>query len=269
MAYNDPTDAVVAKARELVAFAIRDGFQNASVAAIRSTTSPLFTGMLTAIRRDVGTRKDMAKVNADLAYGMRTAVLKDYQLRVVRRKQYPSYRIGQNRFSGGALLRALGKPAMFRSDAFGVSFGDRDLLDREAAHWHRLNFGAGPRALSLHRGRAVRVKFGRQLGTIRINDEPSPGFAMPFGIWEKGRSGRPAGFYPLRRELVMPTEGIAGRRFLDAGARSFGRDFPTAYENLLETYVARAVNEGRGPLTRGNVPVQIALDLQLKFGPQA
>ena len=227
---------------------IHDAIRAAAGASIRKNTNSYFVAMNSVLSKKIGGRQDMQKANTEIATKMRVAIVDSYQNRVTARERFTPYRIGQNRFSGGALGRALGSPSMAVARADGIDFVDDALLDSQAAHWYRLNFGAGAKATQLYTGRPVRVKLGRNLGSIRMNDPPSAPFSMPFGLWERGQTGRSPGFYPLRRALVVPTEGIAGRRFLDAGLHAFAREFPPAYEALVEKWVTEAHNAAKGPL---------------------
>lgn len=65
----------------------------------------------------------------------------DAYIKSVANKVAP-YRVGNNRLSG-MLGEVLKSPAFVASSATGVSFGNLALLDAEAKHWARLNYGAG------------------------------------------------------------------------------------------------------------------------------
>lgn len=164
------------------------------------------------------------------------------------------YRAGDNRLTG-TLGRALNSTSMVRADATSLSIINEEVLDKEAAHWRRLNFGAGAGSTE---GIIAPQKFtitwgGIVAGTLGLEMQPSPAFSIPFGFWISG--GRPVppsrealgtgqffvgsprgvdpdepGFVPRQRKL--PTAGIGSRNFLDAGVRAVANQLPRAYEQI-------------------------------------
>lgn len=182
----------------------------------------------------------------------------------------PGYRSGSNvkwrRYSGGRVLRALSSPKMYEATADGLSFINTTHLSRAGAQWARLNLGAGPRGTgSLPR---TTVRFGNVVVASLGLDEPArPGFSIPSGYWlgpgQKMATGGAAGvaFYPrgtgprefrgkqyrgpegkrvpipfIRRQ---PTQGFAGRNFLDAGVHTIAIEIGPAYQSLFQKLAER------------------------------
>jgi hypothetical protein len=182
------------------------------------------------------------------------------------------YRVGASNRLSGHLQRAILNPRFVRADQNGFSYMNKQLLNREAAHWARLHFGAGTRGSSTPAAAEVQVTLslgGRQvhLPDMKIEGQVRPGFSMPAGYFRQGgesgaiigaNSGRRGldAFYPGRsgpdkgggtRTGKMPTKGIVGSRFLDEGLRRIAAVLPAASEDLGADFV-EAVTD---PFERG------------------
>ncbi len=147
----------------------------------------------------------------------------------------PSYRTG-DRQSGGALRKALSNPEMFRATPTGLFLINREILDKEASHWRRLNFGAGQGGKEgdlTPPGRFPVTGLGMLIG---LEPDPRPGFTIPPGFWINGgtfhsasdeRTGKDQ-FYIRSKSSALGqsgrngiksskmTRGIAANNFLDA-----------------------------------------------------
>lgn len=176
-----------------------------------------------------------------------------------------SYRQG-DRYSGGALVRALSNPAMFQASATGLAFINRELLDKEARHWARLNFGAGAggRESDLTPpGRFPVTGLGMMMG---LDPDPRPAFKLPPGFWlgsgrrvpsSDDRVGQDAfylrsGSAALSQSLGKSdrqtfTRGIAANNFLDAPIESIASQIKPGLDKLWES--ARA-KKGRDEIIR-------------------
>lgn len=138
--------------------------------------------------RDAGRRRSM---HDKIAQGMRTATVTAYRQNVLAKKIVPSYRQGDGRMSGGALLNALNSERMSFGTDRGIEFIDRAYLDDVAAHWYRLNFGAlpdaGPGALP------IPIRFGDNTVTVTLGGGPSRPFMVPDrpGAWAYWLRGQP------------------------------------------------------------------------------
>lgn len=176
------------------------------------------------------------------------------------------YRAGDGRLAGGLVRRVIGDPDFFRATSLGLEWGNKELLDNAAAQWHRLNFGAGGRGGD-DGGEEFPVRFGGGSSALTFNEEASPGFSMPQGVWidlagkrvGAGSSANGADqFFPQRRVVrddagtaigsinvrpagilggsnsVRGTRGIEGKHFMEAGLRTMANLLPVA----MQTYSA-------------------------------
>lgn len=204
--------------------------------AVKTSASKTFKQFASNATTNVQLKKGMLKANQEIALGIQDTVLRAYDQRVTARKVVESYRIG-DRFSGGKLRDTLNSDGQFVGTADGIAWGDTVALDRDAAHWYRLNYGAGGIADELYQAESVTIPFaGGSLGPISLDSPASADFSMPRG-WPR-KPGLP--FYPTGRELIFPTRGIAGRRFFDAGLKKFKTAFPPAYNKVMQDFFSRS-----------------------------
>lgn len=215
-----------------------------------------------AIAALAGNRNDVRRIHGQVAGLMRQSVMDAYVTEVEGRKVVDSYRAGQNRLPG-KLKPALSNPEMAVGTTRGINFINEGLLDREAKHWKRLNFGAQGTAVTNGPSPTFPVSlFGEQLFNIGLTEGPRPGFRMPAGLWRDSsgnvlRSGESADggalsippsihqFYPTSKRLFFPTRGIQGRHFLEAGLETLVRELPFAYDRLVTGWIERGTRAGR------------------------
>lgn len=225
--------------------------------------------------RDRGRR---ALLHQQIGRAAQRSVLASYAQLVTAREGPAArthYRAGRGRLAGGVLRRALARPDFFEADAEGIRFINETMLYREAAHWHRIAFGAGARGDPTSTRHEIRFS-NLVVAAIGIEEDPSPAFRIPRGIWISPEGGRvragenPRGadmFYPaLRggRSRLGPAEpargrvtaGIEGRNFFDAGVRRIARELPRAYENYYREIYAE-FRQGRGPLRQVESTVRL------------
>lgn len=190
------------------------------------------------------------------------------------------YRAGRDprrdRLAGGILRRALGRPDFVEAGPDGLRFVNVTMLDEQAAHWHRIAFGAA--GAGGGSSPQFEVSFGNLLVATLGYDEPaSPAFALPRGFWldlsgERVRAGvNPAGsdqFYPqsgrssYSKRRGVPsrlsrrqTRGIVGRDFFAAGLARVAHEFPLGYEQYYQRLYDQYAASGTGPLTINAHPV--------------
>lgn len=203
------------------------------------------------------------------------------------RRPVGPYRGSENRLSG-RLGRALSSSANIHATVEGLSIINSSYLDREAAHWRRLNFGAGAGS---REGIIAPQQFpitwgGVAAGVLGLASDPSPAFVIPFGFWlNSGGPTSPSvealgqdrffpgsasrrlggfggahgagsvkdlGFVQQRRKA---TGGIASRNFLDAGVRGVANDLPRAYQTIYEDVYADT-KTGLAALARNPISTQ-------------
>lgn len=147
------------------------------------------------------------KANRAIAEKMHIAVKNAFRARVENKKRVASYRVGKGRLSGGALKRAVFHESQVKADGTGITYINQKLLNSEARHWARLNFGAGAAGAKTVQRRTYDLTFGgtrkggpsaqgtkvKKVGFGSLHGARPP-FFMPLGIWgtedEQGRIGK-------------------------------------------------------------------------------
>lgn len=161
--------------------------------------------------------------------------------RVEKGRNLAPYR-ESTRDAGDRLLHALGREDFFRGTPDGIGLANRTMLDSEARQWHRLNFGARPRAGAPPQQAQIQWQ-GLVVGAIGLPYEPSAAFGLPRGFWREG------GFYPTGPRQIYKTKGIRAWNFLDAGVATIAAEIGPAYENLYDRWLTSSLR-GVGPLSR-------------------
>ncbi len=181
--------------------------------------------------------------NENIAKVMQETVLRQYRDRVTARKKIKqSYRIGQNRDSGGALRNAIAGEGFYTATGQGIQFGNRRNLDAQAKHWWRLNFGTAGGNNGEPEGRPVNF-LGSQKQFL-IQGKPSKSFQMPYGIWRtRGTDANPPGFYPLKKRKRPGLHDISARRFFDGASFAFAQEFPPEYQTRIDAVIKAAVKQ--------------------------
>lgn len=153
------------------------GFVTAAVAA--GATSP--HGGLVALAKglEFSDKGEIARVNKDILKEM----LRSTRLAVsnIERSGSKPYRKGAR--DVGGLGRAVRNPKFGYADDTGIFFADQSILDKEARHWRRLNFGTVGRST---KPRVFKLAFDEQAQEFGFNEGPSPGFTMPAGYFLHG-----------------------------------------------------------------------------------
>lgn len=201
-----------------------------------------------------------------------------------------------NRFANGKLSRALASSNMFDARWDGISFINKPWLDRNAAQWYRLSFGAGIRGAQTppHRNYNVRF-FGETAFSMSLKSfGPSAGFSMPMGLWfgfgadptkaqPSGFTGNiqnasssnsipPGGPDPSRRGLdqffpgsfngrgfkARSTAGIKGTAYLDAGVGALTRELGRGWSVLMTEWFEEAATKDTGPVASIGVSQETA-----------
>lgn len=194
----------------------------------------------------------------------------------------------KDRFANGKMSRALASPQMFDARWDGVSFINKPWLDRNAAQWYRLSFGAGTRGQTTPPHRNYNVNFfGASAFSMSLQSfGPSAGFSMPAGIWfgfDQSTSGttspgdsanqkRPGQPNPARRGLdqFVPgsfggkafagrrTAGIQGTAYLDAGVAALTRELGRGWSVLMTEWFEEAATQDTGPIASVGVSPETA-----------
>jgi len=139
---------------------------------------------LAAMAESSNRKQGLARIHEVVASKALAAVQQAYDSRFPGDNRY---RAGQNRESG-KLGPALRNPNLVRAQKDGILFMNRQVLDSQAKHWYRLNFGAQPAGRQRRPGQFPISFDGQSLGSIGLDDRPSGRFSLPTGIWLAGGS---------------------------------------------------------------------------------
>lgn len=176
------------------------------------------------------------------------AVFSAYDERVKGPSPGP-YRQGTKHLSGG-LEKALNDPGMFVSTYTSIKLFNKKILDANAAHWYRLNSGAGAAAASgqtMYVPQMANVTLaGRSIAKLLMRSTRGGDIKpvmMPRGVFF---GERPSPFGPTGQTADIPTKGIVARRFLEPGVEVLAESLGPAYESLVRRLVMEAASTGRG-----------------------
>lgn len=220
---------------------IVDKFSQAVRGGVRGATNSVVAAAV-AFNNLKGNEAEMLDMHRQVANSMRRAMLTSFGQTVTANKTFGGrfYRVGQNRYSGGTLKRALQDPGMAVATARGISYVNQTKLNAEARHWQRLNFGALGTEVHNRPARQFRFLFDDvTVFTLRFRAGPRPAFFLPVGMFitpegtRVGRSSARTGldmFQPTKKQVaVFPTRGIEARNFLDAGLAPLAVELPAMY----------------------------------------
>lgn len=240
---------------------------------VRAAKDTLAEGEMEILRRTRGMSGITRQINSktedvlmEVGTMAQKSIVKSYDQLVTRQEgaaDRSHYRAGAGRLAGGVLRDALASENFLYVGPDSLDIGPISFLNRAAAQWHRIAFGAGERGASGAGTRAVAVRWGDiDFGTLTVDEGPSPGFAMPSGGWfgtgivpgdlkhVKASKKSMADEYPSdasRRGFDrfypgvggagaghwIPTKGIRGKDFFGAGLVTIGRELPQAMETLI------------------------------------
>lgn len=199
-----------------------------------------------------GTKGDMLKIHREVAKAMRKEVVDAYDARVGHGAALHG-RIDRSGRNPGALRRAISRQDLALATSDGIEFINEGRLSKEAAHWRRINFGAGEQAGAQPGPVPLRI-FGETVGVMGLGIGASPAFILPKGFFiQGGRAVIPqaayrgarvsAPFVPSRRSPYTPavTAGIRGQHFLEVGLDVAARELPLKYSDLLTRRVNAAI----------------------------
>lgn len=253
-----------------------DQITSQMIASGSSDVSDSMRQFALAAKTRVNRKQGLARVHEMVANEARERVLKRYDEQIRGDNQY---RQNAGRLSG-RLRKAISRRDVIRAGRDGIIFGNTAVLDATAAHWRRINFGAGERGAERPQQPAPLILGGQRLGGqfLRFDTGPSPAFSMPAGLFFNGgvpqKFSIPKGhqFYPLGQALArlkdvdpkrlqqlggagflggrIPTKGIRGAHFMEAGLFVLGRRLPDEYFKLAKQWIAESLDDvrPRGPI---------------------
>lgn len=134
---------------------------------------------------------ELARTHRAIADDMREVVLDEYDRKVhsQRNDAYDKIKRG-NRYKGKLrpLLRKNG--VIVDSNSAGVFFINEQVLDSEAEHWRRLQYGAGKKGAQSADALVTDVTLGgASIIRLRLDDLPSAGFSLPRGLFFNAQGG--------------------------------------------------------------------------------
>lgn len=200
----------------------------------------------------------LKQINMEIAQQAQNAVVAGWRSRLPR--QSISYR-PEARLTG-RLGPALGSPQMLRgTSAQVISFVNKDYLDKVAAHWYRVNYGAiGPNLAGGETAETYTLELNnRPFITLRDDLAPSRANFLPARFfWIKG----PVNILIAARRPAIPGEakGARAAHFLDLGFEEVAVTFGPTYQAFFNEYVQTEI--GRQKLAKRNI--QVVSDVRLE-----
>ena len=216
------------------------------------------------LNKQLGRKKGIKEMHYNVTKDVRSAVVNRYKAtRISRGKGYRGVDTGNyRRFSNGRMLKALYSKAVVTHDQNGIYLYNMGELDKRAAQWYRLNFGAKPRGKQKSGPTSPMKFFGATTG-LRVNldrfgpSDPLTSFKLPVGFWSstkapetpgaKLRKGNTA-FYPSKLgpkpsrnmgppKKLIPRRGIHGTGFLDQGLTVLNNRYPKELEKIVRHWM--------------------------------
>lgn len=191
--FSSDAQAAIAAREYRVLLELQQAFRVAAAKGIKGHNSRI-TKLAAALALTPNNSR-ITKANEEIAEKMRLAVKTAFMTRVEGRKRVASYRVGQGRLSGGRLKHAVLDKSQAKADAQGITYVNQKLLNAEARHWARLNFGAGAAGAKTVQRKTYDLKFGggkgdpvrggtkiKKVGFGSLHGSRPP-FFMPLGIW--------------------------------------------------------------------------------------
>lgn len=182
-------------------------------------------------------RAQLGEINQGIARRAQSAVVNGYRSRLPRRSTGGDL--------SGRLSSALSSPAMTAAtNDHVISFLNTDVLNTQAKHWYRVNYGAAGPSYSRaggHEAQTFTIKInGRPVATLRDDNRPAPTSFLPTRFFWGGDVIGDR-IIPLAPG-VMPGFGSRPAHFTDLGFRVIAEEFGPAYTNFFTTWVRQGKN---------------------------
>lgn len=240
------------------AHSIRVGAANAITKGLRAFGEEL-PGILRDLERALNLkgipRSWLESANLRVAESAQRAVVAQYESRLPRHS-HPYRPVGVTPGRGrlvGRLGAALSSPSMTANTTDRVvSFVNTSVLNEEAEHWHRINYGTGALA---EPAQSFPVTVGSaRIGALRDPGRPAPYNLLPrFFVW-----GVADEFFPRSGPGEMRAgRGSRAAHYLDAGFEATAKGIGPAYTQMLVEY--SETKRGQVRLRRHNINVQATL----------
>lgn len=129
-------------------------------------------------------------IHQDVGMRAQAAVINSYTQSFRNSSSESGYRSGAKsyyrRYSGGKLKAALADYSFWFASPNALNFINVELLNRRAAQWMRLNFGAGGAGRGSLPAQQMVID-GMSLGAIGLQEQARPAFTIPNGVFYNGR----------------------------------------------------------------------------------
>jgi hypothetical protein len=176
------------------------------------------------------------------------------------RSRLPRGGTGGSSELSGTLGSALADPGMTSGTTYRViSFANPEVLNQQARHWYRVNYGA--------RGSNLTAAGGHEAATYTVNIGGRPFVSLRDTHRPAALSWLPAAFFwgggqmiATRGPATPRGKGSRAARFLDLGLHQVALEFPREYDRLFRNFVASAPNRAnlrsKGINIKGDVRLQ-------------
>ena len=238
---------------------LRNGTANMFAKAIAAAASdgiePVVRQMGKALEISALPRETMRKTNQQIARQAATRVAAGWRSRLPLNSH--SYR-PEDRLTGklGNALNDIDGMISETTDRV-IAFADAEILDREAAHWYRINYGAaGPN----YSGGATAQTFtvtmnGRPMFTLRDENQPATQSWLPRRFTWAG---------PEMVVLAGPAsprgQGSRAAHFLDIGYQVVAEKTGNAYQRVTNAYLRDQIKKASA-----GVKTNARIDASVKF----
>lgn len=195
------------------------------------------------VNTKAGSKKDIRQANERLVKAGQAASLKRYDQRRAASDTPGQYRMSAGRISGGRLRRAIASKGFISFDANSIGIGNVAKLNKEAAHWARINWSAGPQQGNSPQ---IRLRFDdRIVATIAADRRPAPLWNIPQGA-----------YFNSVGEMHINTRGAgmsAGPikaahnpyHFIEAGFQEIAVRFGPEYETMMFGWLQKSGQEAK------------------------
>lgn len=198
----------------------------------------------------------MFKANVAIAEKAHAAVVAGWYSRLPRKTW-----LGSTKHLHGYLGRALADPnnTAYTTDRV-ISFVNTELLDREAPHWYRVNYGAAGSRFGEGRKakRFVMELNGSTFASFTDDLRPDPISWIPVRRFVDSDGN----LFPLSRAVERSPYGARAARFFDLGHAVVAKETPRAYEAVWREYILTQGDQGKRRLKKAGINVNVDFRVQ-------
>lgn len=206
-----------------------------------------------AFDRDLLPRSEISDINQRIARNAQSAIVSGYRSRLPR-----------GGGGGGELSGALGAALASSSMTEGtndrvISFLNTNVLNRQAKHWYRINYGAaGPNlhTAGSHEARTYTINInGRPWIALRDEGEPAATSWLPRNFFWAGNR-----LVATRGPARQSGAGARAAHYVDLGLEAVAAEFPLEYDQFFRKHIQVALNR----VELGLKGIHVIADLRLE-----